>query len=93
MITIVISISLMYNERTCKVVGNIAGPRRSSNGGECPHPHETDDGKDNKISILQPPIAKDLAKLDHFVLSIHSDSEIGNGRFRIVGAKDLLSGR
>jgi hypothetical protein len=81
------------NVHTCKVVGDIARPRRSSDGGECPHPHETDDGKDDQIDILQPPIAKDLAKLDHFVLSIHSDSKIGSGRLRVVGAKDLLSGR
>ena len=78
---------------TCKIVGNIASPSRSSDSGESPHPHETDDREDDQIDILQPPIAKDLAKLDHFVLSLHSHTEVGNGGLGVVGAQDLLSGR
>ena len=68
----------IYLSRTCKVVGDIAGPRRSGDGGERPQPNKTDDGKYDQINILQPTVTKDLTQLDHFVFSIHGDSEIGD---------------
>lgn len=87
------SVIVLSFSHTCKVVGDIACPGGPSDSGECPHPHEADDGEHDQISVLQPPVAKDLAKFNHFVFSLHGDSEICNWRFRIVGTKDLLPSR
>ena len=52
-----------------KVVRDVDGPGRPSNGGERPQGQETVDTEDDEVDVLDPLVEEDLAQLHHLKLA------------------------